>query len=52
MMILSTIQEGSEVLTDGESVEKTLSSIELIGSGGTAGMIIITSLFLLMIVAI
>jgi biopolymer transport protein ExbB len=52
MMILSTIQDGSEVLTDGESVEKTLSIIELIGSGGTAGMIIITILFLLMIVAI
>jgi len=52
MMILSSIQEGSEVLTDGESVEKTLSIIELIGSGGTAGMIIITILFLLMIVAI
>jgi len=51
MMILSYIQEGSEVLTDGESVEKTLSIIELIGSGGTAGMIIITILFLLMIVA-
>jgi biopolymer transport protein ExbB len=52
MMILSTIQDGSEVLTDGESVEKTLSIIELIGSGGTPGMIIITILFLLMIVAI
>jgi biopolymer transport protein ExbB len=52
MMILSTIQDGSEVLTDGESVEKTLSIIELIGSGGSPGMIIITILFLLMIVAI
>lgn len=52
MMILSTIQDGSEVLTDGESVEKTLSIIELIGSGGTPGMIIITILFLLMIAAI
>lgn len=52
MMILSNMQEGTEVLTDGESVEKTLSIIELIGSGGTAGMIIITILFLLMIVAI
>lgn len=52
MMILSSIQEGTEVLTDGESVEKTLSIIELIGSGGTAGMIIMTILFLLMIVAI
>lgn len=51
-MILSTIQDGSEVLTDGESVEKTLSIIELIGSGGTPGMIIITILFLLMIAAI
>jgi len=51
MVILNYIQEGSEVLTDGESVEKTLSIIELIGSGGTAGMIIITVLFLLMIVA-
>ena len=52
MVILNYIQEGSEVLTDGESVEKTLSIIELIGSGGTAGMIIITVLFLLMIAAI
>jgi len=52
MVIFNYIQEGSEVLTDGESVEKTLSIIELIGSGGTAGMIIITVLFLLMIVAI
>jgi biopolymer transport protein ExbB len=40
------------VLTDGESVEKTLSIIELIGSGGTPGMIIITILFLLIIFAI
>ena len=48
MMILTNIQEGAEVLTDGESVEKTLSIIELIGSGGTGGMIIITILFLLM----
>jgi len=52
MMILTNIQEGAEALTDGESVEKTLSIIELIGSGGTGGMIIITILFLLMIVAI
>lgn len=51
-MLLNIIQDGSEVLTDGESVEKTLSIIELIGSGGTAGMIIVTILFLLMIVAI
>ncbi len=51
MMMLNYIQDGSQVLTDEESVEKTLSIIELIGSGGTAGMIIITILFLLMIVA-
>ncbi|RIA10574.1 outer membrane transport energization protein ExbB [Flavobacteriaceae bacterium MAR_2010_72] len=52
MIILSNIQEGAELLTDGESVEKTLSIIELIGSGGSAGMVIVTILFLLMIVAI
>ncbi len=52
MILLSTIQEGAEVLTDGESVEKTLSIIELITSGGTAGMVIILILFLLLIVAI
>ena len=51
MMILNYVQDTSEVLTDGESVEKTLSIIELIGSGGTAGMVIIGILFLLMIVA-
>jgi biopolymer transport protein ExbB len=52
MIILGNIQEGAELLTDEESVEKTLSIIELIGSGGTAGMLIVTILFLLMIVAI
>ncbi len=52
MILLSTIQEGSEVLTDGESVKKTLSIIELITSGGTAGMVIILILFLLLIVVI
>lgn len=51
MILLSNIQEGAEVLTDGESVEKTLSIIELITSGGTAGMVIILILFLLLIVA-
>ena len=40
MILLSTIQEGVEVLTDGEQVEKTLSIIELITSGGTAGIFI------------
>lgn len=50
--LLLFIQEGTEVLTEGESVEKTLSIIELISSGGTAGKIIIGILFLLLIVAI
>ncbi len=50
--ILQDTQEGAELLTDGESVKKTLSIIELVTSGGTAGMIIITLLFVLLIVAI
>jgi len=51
MKLTSTIQDGAEVLTDGESVEKTLSIIELITSGGTSGIVIILILFLLLIVA-
>ncbi|NNE32260.1 MAG: MotA/TolQ/ExbB proton channel family protein [Winogradskyella sp.] len=51
MILLSNIQDGAELITDGQSVEKTLSIIELITSGGTAGMIIILILFLLLIVA-
>jgi biopolymer transport protein ExbB len=51
MILLSNIQEGTEVLTDSEQVEKTLSIIELITSGGTSGMVIILILFLLLIVA-
>jgi biopolymer transport protein ExbB len=50
-LFLQDAQEGAELLVDGESVEKTLSIIELITSGGTAGMIIITILFVLLIVA-
>jgi biopolymer transport protein ExbB len=50
--IIQDTQEGAELLTDGESVEKTLSIIELVTSGGTAGMVIITLLFVLLIVAI
>ncbi|MEO8932769.1 MAG: MotA/TolQ/ExbB proton channel family protein [Xanthomarina sp.] len=49
--IMQDAQEGAELLTDGESVEKTLSIIELITSGGTAGMLIIFILFILLIVA-
>lgn len=51
MFIQDTSTDGVEVLTDGESVEKTLSVIELISSGGTAGIIIILVLFLLLIIA-
>lgn len=51
MILLSNIQDEAEVVTDGESVEKTLSIIELITSGGTSGMVIILILFLLLIMA-
>ena len=49
--MIQNAQEGAELLTDEESVEKTLSVIELIKSGGTAGQIIILLLFVLLIVA-
>lgn len=51
MMLLRNSQDGLEVVTEGESVEKTLSIIELISSGGTSGQVIILILFLLLIVA-
>lgn len=51
MVLLSAIQDGLEVLAEGESVQKTLSIIELISSGGTSGVVIILILFLLLIVA-
>ncbi|MBT8323892.1 MAG: MotA/TolQ/ExbB proton channel family protein [Winogradskyella sp.] len=51
MILQSNIQEGVELASDGESVEKTLSIIELISSGGTAGMVIIAILFVLLVVA-
>ncbi|WP_299102828.1 MotA/TolQ/ExbB proton channel family protein [uncultured Winogradskyella sp.] len=55
MISLSAIQDEVAVLADGESgesVEKTLSIIELITSGGTSGIVIILILFLLLILAI
>lgn len=52
MMLLSAIQDDLELLTEGEPVQKTLSIIELIGSGGTAGMVIIAVLFVLLVAAI
>ncbi|MBU2938438.1 MotA/TolQ/ExbB proton channel family protein [Lacinutrix sp. C3R15] len=50
--IVQEAQNGAELVTDGESVEKTLSVIELISSGGTAGIVIMAILFVLLIVAI
>jgi biopolymer transport protein ExbB len=49
--ILKSVQDGTELITDEESVEKTLSIIELISSGGLAGQIIIMVLFVLLMVA-
>ena len=54
MTLFNYIQDGTgtELLPEGESVRKTLSIIELIGSGGTAGMVIIGILFVLLFVAL
>ncbi|MFT4781101.1 MAG: biopolymer transport protein ExbB [Psychroserpens sp.] len=52
MVLQSNIQDGVDVLTDGEPVEKTLSIIELISSGGLAGQVIIAILFVMLIFAI
>ena len=52
MILLSNIQDGTELLTDSESTEKTLSIIELISSGGLAGQVIIAILFILLIAVI
>ncbi|GAA4239927.1 MULTISPECIES: MotA/TolQ/ExbB proton channel family protein [Winogradskyella] len=51
MISLNTIQDEVDILTEGEPVEKTLSIIELITSGGTSGIVIILILFLLLIIA-
>ncbi len=51
LLIANAVQDRTELITDGESVEKTLSIIELIKSGGLAGQIIILVLFVLLIVA-
>lgn len=52
MSLFLTLQEGTEILPEEESVEKTLSIIELITSGGTAGKVIMAILFVLLVVAI
>jgi len=51
MLLLNVIQEDVQAVGNEESVEKTLSIIELISSGGTAGILIIGILFVLLIVA-
>ncbi|WP_205660291.1 MotA/TolQ/ExbB proton channel family protein [Cognatitamlana onchidii] len=50
--VIQDAQEGAEVIVGEESVEKTLSIIELISSGGVAGQVIIALLFLLLVGAI
>jgi biopolymer transport protein ExbB len=52
MILQSDIQDGADIITDGEPVEKTLSIIELISSGGFAGQVIIAILFVMLIFAI
>ncbi len=52
MILQDNIQEGAELITDGESVEKSISIIELISSGGVAGQVIIAILFILLVGAI
>ncbi|OIQ28060.1 MAG: biopolymer transporter ExbB [Bacteroidetes bacterium MedPE-SWsnd-G2] len=51
MILPSNMQDGAEMVPQEESVEKTLSIIELIMSGGTAGQVIIGILMVLLIVA-
>jgi biopolymer transport protein ExbB len=50
-IILNAVQDGTELVSQEESVEKTLSIIELIKSGGMAGQMIIMLLFVLLMVA-
>lgn len=52
LLLQDTIQENTELLTDAQPVEKTLSIIELISSGGVAGQVIIALLFLMLVGAI
>ncbi|MDG2498442.1 MAG: MotA/TolQ/ExbB proton channel family protein [Flavobacteriaceae bacterium] len=51
-MITSSIQDEMPIQLDSESVEKTLSIIELIKSGGLAGQLIIALLSVLLVVAL
>ena len=49
---LQDTAQDAEALANGESTEKTLSIIELITTGGTAGIVIIGLLFILFVAAI
>ena len=49
LFMKNALQEGAELVPEEESVEKTLSIIELISSGGTAGILIILLLFALLL---
>lgn len=51
-MILNALQRQDLPLSDTESIEKTLSIIELIKSGGLAGQIIISLLFVLLLLTL
>jgi len=52
MSLNINLQDSVELLPEEETVEKTLSIIELISSGGLAGQIIIALLFILLVMAI
>ena len=51
-MINTSIQDEVAIQLDAESVEKTLSIVELIKSGGLAGQLIIALLTVLLVVAL
>jgi len=51
-MIITNIQDEMDLQLDPESVEKTLSIVELIKSGGLAGQLIIALLTVLLVVAL
>lgn len=52
MILQSDVQNEADLITDAEPVEKTLSIIELISSGGLAGQVIICILFVMLVFAI
>lgn len=50
--LIQTVQEEQDILTEAIPVEKSLSIIELISSGGLSGQLIIAILFLMLVLAI